>query len=252
MNNFLDADRQEGIDLLVGFVKFDEMHEDYKRKKEKYGSDGLAYRLDRKGALRLRKRKLSGNSKFFSKTSYPLNLYWLPGDLQSHLRAAALSLARSTEYQSHPPLSFFFASNGLSDLFVANALKEIDHRASLYQPWWVVKGKNSGFDDAVSLEETTKGEVDSMQDISVLESTLSTSARRGYILGSLIVTLKAPITTAITIVCFILLANSLNYVSLLSICVILYTTVKSGRIYQVRLLFIISYVLQYLKLLLLS
>jgi len=198
LNNFLDADRQEGIDLLVGYAKFDAMNKDNVKQRE-----GLKIG---KGSFQPGRNNSYGGIHSSGSRSDRLNLYWLPGDLQSHLRGAALSSASST-YQNRVPLNLILGSKGLSDPSVAKSLKEIDRRASFDQPWWVLVDDSSGFKYAATVgrRQTLKRE-GKVKDFSVLQATLSTSAS-GHILGSLIAATQAPLATAVI---FVLFVTSLN------------------------------------------
>lgn len=168
LNNFLDADRQEGMDLLTGYAKFDNVENHTKSRMNK----------------RISKRRIRD---FFRVKDVDaiaagsrLSLSWLPGDLQSHLRSASTSSA----YMQKNDLSLVKAQSGIS---LSLALRDIDRRAMLDEPWWVSE-----------IEDTEKNGQSSNQ---VLQTRTSTG---GHVMAALIASIKAPFTTAMTYICFMI------------------------------------------------
>ena len=195
LNNFIDADRQEGMDLLVGHESFaivddadidDESAPNYTsggadskdsyRKMLLFGSNSQRGSNVEAGKA-LRRGLLSTG--FTSDVTgaggtnpLELDFNWLPGDLKSHMRSSAV-----------------LAEERRSEL-----LKSIDSRSSRDLPWWVRE-------DATSDDETV-GEI--------LEGNVSSAAPQnknsivpsgGHLLGTLVAASRAPLATALTIVC---------------------------------------------------
>jgi phosphatidylinositol 4-phosphatase len=175
LNNFLDADRQEGMDLLVGHTDFgsdvaeeeqqwlatDASLSDAARSLLNYdtGSDGEDEEGDfsphhQRKSLSSRLKRLGGGA--IPKPA--LDLRWLPGDLQNHMK-----------------------SNPSSD-----ALEALDRRSATDQPWWVTAAENDS------------------EDVDELNHNLATSSvNAGHIIGGLIAATQAPIATAVAVVCML-------------------------------------------------
>jgi len=98
LNNFIDADRQEGMDLLTGYLKFDDSSDEIEDEEDlstpEYNSK--VTRLAGKGSVVLN---------------------WLSGDLQSQLRSSS-------------------ALHHNNDFSPTEALRDIDRRSSSDHPWW--------------------------------------------------------------------------------------------------------------------
>ena len=198
LNNFIDADRQEGMDLLVRHESFaivddadidDESAPNYMsggadadgkdayRKMLLFGSNSQRGSNVEAGKA-LRRGLLStgfASDVTGAGDTNPLELdfNWLPGDLKSHMRSSAV-----------------LAEERRSEL-----LKSIDSRSSRDLPWWVRE-------DATSDDETTVGEI--------LEGDVSSAAQQsensivpsgGHLVGTLVAASRAPLATALTIVC---------------------------------------------------
>lgn len=181
LNNFLDADRQEGIDLMTGYQTFrllgqNEEPSDYDRMAaatllhSKFSIEDAArqvlYGVDDNGdssnesthsRIKVRSRK---NKEFVGRSSTG-DFLWLPGDLQSHFRSSIERL---------PVLSRRFSST--------QALKEIDRRSTSSLPWWID-----------SEDESRSGNV-----VSVMEKNSMNHA--GYIFGAIVAGTQAPLTLA--------------------------------------------------------
>ena len=166
LNNFLDADRQEGMDLLTGFAKFD---------------TEISHTLSSNKRFRsfFHRQKLH-DARFKSR----LSLSWLPGDLQSHLRSASVSgISTQNDRKSWPKES--------SELSLSLALRDIDRRAMLEEPWWVTEGtakRKQRIDGAV-----TKKQVAAIR-----------SSSTGHVFGALVASFKAPMTTAMAYICLMI------------------------------------------------
>ena len=172
LNNFIDNDRQEGMDLLTGHANFDIFNQAEETE--------LKHRNPRSSFLNFfRKEKQLNEIALDSR----LSLTWLPGDLQSHLRSAAFSSMALDET----------TSKGKAEISVAAALRDLDRRSMIDDPWWTV-----GSDDEIGLSKNKKQILSSAQ-IAKMKTTGS-----GHVMGALIATIKAPITSALAFLCFLL------------------------------------------------
>jgi hypothetical protein len=159
LNNFLDADRQEGMDLLVGYTTFsnaDDIEPDFE------GTEGNSTTIDDDDAYISIKEAARQN--FFGKmigrledqekakleeefgvvsvdneeesTPSPqpegsqqgVDLRWLPGDLHSHMISNADLLLDEEPPPTHEAISFEFSSS--------KALASVDRRSASDSPWW--------------------------------------------------------------------------------------------------------------------
>lgn len=191
LNNFIDADRQEGMDLLVGRESFaivddtdiDESAPDYMsggadgkeafRKMLLFGSNSQRGSNIEAGRA-LRRGLLSTGDVSGAGGANPLELdfNWLPGDLKSHMRSSAV-----------------LAEERRSEL-----LKSIDSRSSRALPWWVREDATS---DDEAVVEIPDGDVS----LVVPQAENSIVPSGGHLLGTLVAASRAPLATALTIVC---------------------------------------------------
>lgn len=172
LNNFIDNDRQEGMDLLTGHANFDTLN--------KAQETEVKHRNARSSFMNFfRKEKKLNEIALDSR----LSLTWLPGDLQSHLRSAALSSMALDETNS----------KAKSEISVAAALRDLDRRAMIDDPWWT-----EGSDDEMGFSKNKKQILSSTQ-IAKMKTIGS-----GHVMGALIATIKAPITSAVAFLCFLL------------------------------------------------
>ena len=176
LNNFLDADRQEGIDLMVGFTNFTTVGESWYNQDDYDDGNLNLTSMDSDNMLDVKTIREAAQHSFFenilsnsgkesglkeclgeidvlAKTGSPqrreLDLRWLPGDLQTHLKSQALLMAGNSEDKDILP------EQGSSDAFSCSAaLLEIDRRAASDEPWW------SGIADLLSDSEDDGGKVD--------------------------------------------------------------------------------------------
>jgi len=165
LNNFADAMRQEGYDLMTGSTFFSFVKDDA---------------LGRNGS---QDKKISKESQ---KNDRELHLRWLPGDLKSHTLSETIaplnsgSLFDDKEREEIP-----------SPLETA-ALAAIDHRAASDRPWWAMEEDEKIIAEG-DIEKNLSGEV--------LRERISSTGRTGAIsiIGAALLTLTAPITTATAI-----------------------------------------------------
>ena len=181
LNNFMDADRQEGVDLMVGHASFsilrdgDEPHDDAASKyailkranmsllqaartlldeqQNDAGTakDGVGDQLNEASFVSIKGARKNILSQMGGPT---LDLRWLPGDLQSHMKASAN----------------------------AGQLQDLDRRTASDTPWWVIE------DDASNEEKDD-------DDGRILQNPVNI----GHMLGGVIAAIQAPVTTASTV-----------------------------------------------------
>jgi hypothetical protein len=154
LNNFIDADRQEGMDLLVGSTDFNEYAGEYDEMSRVFMLQELADGQNRRHSRNHRGVKTKSNRSILNGESPPLklSLSWLPGDLRHHMKIEALqsrlplSSAASEEDLSnvHKSSDFLMEVSSLSAVWQTShqsrdpveALQSIDNRVSSDRPWW--------------------------------------------------------------------------------------------------------------------
>ena len=186
LNNFKDADRQEGVDLLLGkrqfsYITIEDEIMDYnllmEEEEENNNSMSLedASRAAMLGSSRNKKqtsyarikssKKISGTHKISGKRqSRRIRLDWLSGDLQSHMKSAIYSNSLDTTLSQQE-----------------KALNDINRRGANDDPWWV-----TSTDD--NFENNNK----------------PIKANGKHILGALIAILQAPVVSAVVVVSYLL------------------------------------------------
>ena len=158
LNNFIDADRQEGMDLLVGSTQFNFIPSEGE---EESSRAFLLHELsnDRRGYddshIRIkRKNKKDNDAGEQGVNNRELALNWLPGDLRFHMKNEAqgsrspLSLAAEEEHVDAESSSDFLLAvtssaantdaltNNDAIQTLHNKLQSIDQRSSSARPWW--------------------------------------------------------------------------------------------------------------------
>ena len=191
LNNFLDADRQEGIDLLTGQEEFNVLSEDDEAFDDTVSNDWSRENvMNMKDAARelllgatwqdimerrvveddsdhVRIKVKSGVKPSWSGKKRELGLLWLPGDLQSLMR----------DLVSKP------TSTDLPDELPADpAMRAMDKRASSETPWWIQASSSS--DDG---ETTPK------------VNGQTAGSGTGYVLAAVVASFQAPLTTALLV-----------------------------------------------------
>jgi hypothetical protein len=156
LNNFIDADRQEGMDLLVGSTQFNFI---FSEGGEESSRAFLLQELsnDRRGYdeshIRIKRRSNKGQG---GGSTRELELNWLPGDLRFHMKNEAQrswsppSLAAQEEHVDAESSADFLRAvtssavaantdvltkNGVIET-LHNKLQSIDQRSSSARPWW--------------------------------------------------------------------------------------------------------------------
>lgn len=145
LNNFIDADRQEGMDLLVGSTQFNIIPS------EGYDDSSRTHLLQELSNRRIKRKNNDEDDVGEQGDNTPeLALNWLPGDLRFHMKNEAqwsrlpLSLAAEEEHVDAERSSDFLmaitSSAGDIDEMMNNhaiqTLQSIDQRSSSLRPWW--------------------------------------------------------------------------------------------------------------------
>ncbi|KAL7503066.1 hypothetical protein ACHAXN_000902 [Cyclotella atomus] len=164
LNNFIDADRQEGMDLLVGSAEFNE----YPNEQDDMSRVFLLQELADERRRGYEKSHVSLKSSLHSSQegdSRKLTLSWLPGDLRHHMKVEALqsrspwsSAASEEELHNAKKSSEFLlkvsagsavTQHSSTDSF--NVLHSIDKRVASDKPWWAVDDDDRSNDGSDSI-----------------------------------------------------------------------------------------------------
>lgn len=200
LNNFLDADRQEGIDLLTCHETFNHLdegdeEEEFEPKSAGPRVGGLNLKdaarqlllgatwqdvLDSSGSIDDESNhvriKVSNEkkSKRDGEKRRELGLLWLPGDLQTQMRELV-----STQMLESAP----------DDLTSEPFLRAMDKRSSSEMPWWIQapSSSSSSSDDEGDADESL-GPGQRLPD--------ATSSGPGFLLAALVIAIQAPMTAA--------------------------------------------------------
>jgi hypothetical protein len=204
LNNFLDADRQEGMDLLVGHQAFsvfgeDEDDESNQDANSPGGSSRRAmtiqeaarqmllgtwpddeYAEDDSDHVRIKVKTNNKGGKLSklavggaSNGDRPLDLRWLPGDLQTQVRSLASTSLNELPHE--------FSSR--------TALWAIDQRSASDLPWWVVSDSESSSDSE---------DADRMSSV-VADVGSAATNNAGYLLGAMVAGAQAPIAMSVVV-----------------------------------------------------
>ena len=131
----------------------------------------------RRGLLSMGSDSTSDGSDANGGNPLELDFNWLPGDLKSHMRSSAV----------------------LAEERRSALLKSIDSRSSRDLPWWVRE-------DATSDDETVGGSSGS-EDVSTISAAGAPQTENpvlpssGHLLGTLVAVSRAPLASALSIVC---------------------------------------------------
>lgn len=167
LNNFMDADRQEGMDLMVGYASFSNIGSTITSRlllenddeEDNEGESIFETRRSFLGGLFQPQQQLSNDiEKDATKhededeeeedddIKDALDLRWVPGDLQEHLRSRLEGGKDSGKARDSkrggllPKLKFGFSST--------RALKAMDERSISDLPWWYLEEENVEDNDA--------------------------------------------------------------------------------------------------------
>eukprot|EP00980_Cylindrotheca_fusiformis_P013664 scaffold3515_cov126-Cylindrotheca_fusiformis.AAC.13 len=194
LNNFMDADRQEGMDLMVGHATFSNIGATSKASSSASteGDEDDAY-----GTYEAR-RALLGNLFGISTGNDQgeeedveddddedvLDLRWVPGDLQEHLRSQAADTMPSPQV----PSRFGFSAS--------KALKAMDERSTSDLPWWSITTPSS----TASVGTSTDGSSSSggVEDLEPHQQ--HASITRSQVVGMLLLGMQAPRTVSMVMV----------------------------------------------------
>ncbi|KAG7343182.1 SacI homology domain containing protein [Nitzschia inconspicua] len=184
LNNFLDADRQEGYDLMVGYANFSNMeempseiseladadaddtpddtnstlsdHADASESRSTHSSIREAARVSMLGEI-VQSKTFQNREDIRSRLQdigirpesindgleEALDLRWLPGDLQTHMRSQANDKAVNKPIVQTPdnmiPKKSFSEKDGFQ---MQTALRAIDERSTHIDPWWTASSEN--------------------------------------------------------------------------------------------------------------
>jgi hypothetical protein len=205
LNNFLDADRQEGMDLMVGHSKFSNVGgssppsaiaaNNGEEDAEEFGA--YAARRAFLGNI-FGKKPIEEVETLGDDEKDALDLRWVPGDLQEHLRSQAddAQAAPSSSTSTTKP-RFGFSSS--------KALKAMDQRSISDLPWWSFSLPTWSSSSSSSTSTSSTTNTDSDTNEIMLVDALDPHQRhptltRGQVLGVLIFGFKAPRTLATSIV----------------------------------------------------
>jgi hypothetical protein len=202
LNNFLDADRQEGMDLLAGHQAFSVFGEDEDdesihdaqspggssrramtiqeaarqmllgtwpedERAARDDSDHVRIKVKRNKGGKLSKLPIGGATN----GDRPLDLRWLPGDLQTQVRSLASTSLNELPHE--------FSSR--------TALWAIDQRSASDLPWWVVSDSSSDSEDA-----------DRMSSV-VADVGSAATNNAGYLLSAMVAGTQAPIAMSMVV-----------------------------------------------------
>jgi hypothetical protein len=212
LNNFLDADRQEGYDLLVGYSNFSNVGEipledeelAYQEKSdvEQHGN-GTSTNNDDAEALAGQTMSLyeAAREKMLSDVvrsdSYrnrkdvqsrlqdigipkpspeaagdeSLDLRWLPGDLQTHLRSQAESTSSLAETNGDGLVSSEDSTDDTTSTRhvydFQKALQIIDERSTQFLPWWAAESPEMSDEGQDVLDSSDNVSIPQRQDLSL-------------------------------------------------------------------------------------
>jgi SacI homology domain len=197
LNNFQDADRQEGVDLLVGYQPFTVVSNDTDVPRADDQPTGafdvrglslqeaahravLDYDADQVEGegdhvrIKVSRRRRSGKFALLSHSTPHLDLRWLPGDLQTQMRGLM-----APEVTNAPPLL---------------TLQSLEARSKLEQPWWTTSGSSSDEEDAWT------------QNQNVADAEAAATNNPGYLMGAVVAGSQSPYMLA-TVVLAILVST---------------------------------------------
>ncbi|GKY90305.1 phosphoinositide phosphatase sac1 [Mayamaea pseudoterrestris] len=201
LNNFFDAYRQEGMDLLTGVQPFSSSASDVSSPvstRSNFAYKGMSIQQAARHALlgnwndlmdddrdhvRIKVNAADSSSGLRMKGHGMLNLRWLPGDLQTQVRSAAME---DPMYFNEP------------DMSAEKALERMDHRASSHLPWWYTA--ESSTSEGESSRSFTQRRVKNGDDLATRGN------HAGYLLVGLVAGTQAPMTTVSAILALMTVA----------------------------------------------
>jgi hypothetical protein len=210
LNNFLDAYRQEGMDLLVGFQPFGSSLDfpdtdlpsspsgptfafkgesiQKAARKALLGKWKGRVEKDDHDHIRIKVKDKQKNSPLakggaFRQRRNMLDLRWLPGDLQSQVRSVAGTDDSLT-------------LDDWESLTIENALEAMDQRVSNYLPWWFTTDSSSSSDSEINS--------------AVLETETEAINNAGYLIGALVAGTQSPLCMAGAVLAVMSVAIPMN------------------------------------------
>ncbi|KAL3937884.1 MAG: hypothetical protein SGBAC_007098 [Bacillariaceae sp.] len=188
LNNFMDADRQEGMDLMVGYASFTNTNvasnrnenEDKEQDKEEEGNIFATRRSFLGGRFPLQSSLLlsnanggdggggggdppeegdeeeNDNNNSYEDAKDALDLRWVPGDLQEHFRSRAEETSSSDESSTSSTSTASSRRSFLPklkfDFSSTRALKAMDERSTSDLPWWSLEEKSNDDDNDATID----------------------------------------------------------------------------------------------------
>lgn len=227
LNNFLDADRQEGMDLLVGFAGFstvdtlDESSRSLSQEldEKKYISikqaarenffgtligkmeDEQAQKLEQELDVAIESNSTGDAS--FRDSAESIDLRWISGDLQSHMISNADAMLEEYETASDNNNK---KSPGFSS---GKALLSIDRRSYSDLPWWAGSDDDDGSailapsPPVVEVAENTENK--EARELQVPEYQRLPRLERAQVLAILLMGLRAPTRISIALVALLMI-----------------------------------------------
>ena len=228
LNNFLDADRQEGTDLLVGYQLFSNLdgynNEDDAPDVSGGNNDPSTMTLqeaarqmmlgnnvlkteddDEKNYARIKEYKhhhpylrksldqvvggasLSTRKRGYPLPDLPLDLRWLPGDVQDNMRSRAMAIAAEQQGTDN---------RGFNML---EALASLDRRAASKDPWWYLPNSDDE-DDNIDGDGDDSATALVDRQVESRLNPLTASIHSGYTMSIGLLCLWAPKTMAAIVV----------------------------------------------------
>jgi hypothetical protein len=220
LNNFLDADRQEGMDLLVGYIDFSSVggQEDssgpfsVQNDEKKFISikqaaqenifGALIGRMEDEAAAKMKQElgiSLEATDDDSPEPDESVDLRWISGDLQSHMISNAdAMLVGSSSGDDPKPAPFGFSSG--------KALIAVDRRSYSDLPWWADSGYEIDSERPLnSLGESKDDGALENGDVPVPEFDSVPRLEKSQVLAVLLVGLRAPTEFATAVVALLLM-----------------------------------------------
>ena len=223
LNNFLDADRQEGMDLLVGYANFSNA-ELIDTEDGDFAEDSVSGSTDEKIMVSIQE---AARKAFFGNILDEMNpddsgdaqkrldeigvtrdgarvgkrnldLRWLPGDLQCHVISQVEEAQAASAAESQPQ------KNAKGHFSSTKAIEAIDHRSASFFPWWAEIDDDNSIDDGDDLEgkgkdveDAVTGLVDDKNDLPLPQHKQQLGPLPPtQLMGVVLVAAQAPLTLA--------------------------------------------------------
>ena len=217
LNNFLDADRQEGMDLMVGYLDFSTVDDpsdnmvgsidenkfiSIKQAVQENFFGALIGRIEDDEAAKLKEKLRISSETIADDATVPdesVDLRWISGDLQSQMISNADSLLMRTATGDDRETTPFGFSSG-------KALVSIDRRSYSGLPWWTDSASTSGSEP--SLNDFGESRVDVALeniDLPIPEYQQFLQLDKSQVLAVVLVGLRAPNELAAALIALLLI-----------------------------------------------